>query len=119
SVEGAVAERELPVEAGQQIEPEDRQAVNHDESQLKDMKALQHKRRDQSCDDDRRDHDQPSVHGSVAANPRRRAHEAGSGPRREGHTRLTTGRPKTPLGLTISTATISTSAIVSFSSRPT
>ena len=45
--------------------------------------------------------------------------QEGSFGRRHRHTRLTTARPKTPLGLTISTATISIRAIVSFNSRPT
>ena len=35
------------------------------------------------------------------------------------YTRLTTARPKSPLGFTVSTATMMNSAMVSLSSRPT
>ena len=51
-IKGAVPERELTVKAGQQVEAQDRQAVDHDLGQLKDQKAFADKR-DQQRNEDR------------------------------------------------------------------
>src|ERR1700756_2908688 len=102
-------ERELPVEAGQQIETEDGQAVDHYQGQLENKKALENKGYHQRHGYSGRNQ---KMAGSRLCNHQdagRRAREGNCLPRRACHTRLTTVRPNTPLGLTISTATISTS----------
>ena len=117
-VKGAVPQRELPVEAGQQIETQDRQAVDHHQGQLENKKALENKGDYQRHDDRRRNEELAGARLCDHESARRRACKGNCLPRRARHTRLTTVRPNTPLGLTISTATISTRAIVSFNSRP-
>ena len=124
AVKRAVPERELAVEPGQQVEAEDRQAVDHHQGQLEHAQSRartaapaaprSHARRSQPC----------CVAAATARRVRRglgRVERDRALPaiRAARHTRVTTRRPKMPLGRTISTATISTSAIVSFSSRPT
>ena len=47
-----MAERKLAVEAGEQIEPEDRDGVNHRQRELENEKILHHERQ-RDRDDDR------------------------------------------------------------------
>ena len=120
AVKCAVPHRELAVEAGQQIEAEDRQPVDHHLGQLEDDKALEHEGQHH------RDHQNARQHPMAGRGPGRplRAVRPDGGCEecgilwRRRHTRLTTLRPKIPAGRTISTATITNSAIVSFRSRP-
>lgn len=121
-VKRAVPERELAIEAGQQVEPEDRERVDHHQRQLEHDKALADQRYQQSDDQDPGNCPVISrglcrTFGGAEGGVERDALPGGMF--RRAHTRLTTRRPKIPAGRTISTATIRTSAIVSFSSRPT
>ena len=114
-----VAERELAVEAREQIEAENRDGVDDRERNLEDVEILQHERH--------REHDQEAAAEKEAA-PRGQRDAADYAHRgraldvrrsMHGHTRVTTGRPNSPLGFTHSTATMMISAIESFISRPT
>ena len=112
-------ERELAVEPGQQVEAEDRQPVDHDHGQLEDHEIRRDEGEQQPDGDQRADREvaRARTPGYRRALRRDEGFGVDSLARRD-HTRLTTARPKTPLGRTSSTATISTSAIVSVSSRP-
>ena len=125
-VKRTVPKRELAVETGQQVEPEDRQRIDHHLGQLEGDKAAGEERDHQRDEHDRRQRDPAAdrISEQAAASRADDRHEDRAALRRdffggEAHTRVTIWRPKMPLGRTISTATISTKAIVSFSSRPT
>src|SRR5262245_13327390 len=113
-----MAERELPVEAGEEIEAENCNAVDDRERDLKDVEILHHER----------DHGEEHQSGSEQDDPPRRNRNASDGGDRrlarfdralQHHTLVTTGRPNRPLGFTHSTATMMQSAMESFISRPT
>src|SRR5271166_4725529 len=106
-------ERELSIEAGEQIQPEDRQSVDHHQGQLEDDKTLEEKGYQQRCDQRRGDGNLAGARAETRPGARRGRVKCYSLPPRYDHTRLTTARPKIPVGLAISTATISTRAIVS------
>src|SRR2546428_2479391 len=94
-VEGAVAEGDLAVVAGEDVEPEQRDGVHQHQRELKGaIAADQERQRASNADQDAEEKD-PSP-----------------------HTRVTYTLPKRPEGFTSSTPTMSTSATASFSSLP-
>ena len=112
-VEGAVAERELAVEAGEEVQAADGDRVDQHQRQLENEEALGDER-----DGNREQY--PDKQDRAAERQRR----AGAGDRERlggfhDHTRCTLTRPKRPPGFTTSTVTMMTSAIGSFSSLPT
>jgi len=99
-VERPVAERELAVKAGQDVQAEDRDRVHHDQVELEHAVVLEQEgQHQQRHHDDRAADPDPLAIGGV-------------------HTRVTTFLPNSPSGFSVSVATISTSATVSFSSVP-
>src|SRR5207245_2107737 len=98
-VEGAVAERDLAVEARQDVEAEQRDRVDEDLGELEQAEVAQQERQ-RAGDRDRRENDRPPP------------------PLPAAHTRCIATRPNSPLGLTSKTTRIIASATVSLSSVP-
>src|SRR3989454_1067588 len=94
-VEGAVAEGDLAVVAGEDVEPEQRDGVHQYQCELKGVIAADQERQRAGNDDEDAEEKDPSA-----------------------HTRVTYTLPKRPEGFTSSTPTMSTSATASFSSLP-
>jgi hypothetical protein len=99
-VEGAVPERELAVEAGQDVQAQDGDGIHQHQVELEHAVVL-----DQEGQHQQRDEQQ------CATQPDPLAIESL-------HTRVTTFLPNMPSGRSVSVPTISTSATVSFSSVP-
>ncbi len=97
--EGAVAERNLAVEAGEQIEAEERDGEDQHLRTLVEMVARRKERKGEPACEDRERHDEPHV----------------------GHrqTLATRRRPNRPEGRQTSTPTMIASATESFTSAPT
>ena len=100
-IERAVAERDLPVVAGENVGAEHRNRVIEHHGELEDPITRDEKRQ---------------RHGK-----RQRRGDGGHAPirARHGHTRVTTDRPNRPDGLTTSTPMMTRSATLSFNSVPT
>ena len=97
-VEGAVAERELAVEAGQQVEAEDGDRVDQHQRQLEDEEVLRRERNGNRQQD-------PDQQDRAAERQRRAGAGDGKGLGRfHGQTRCTWTRPNRPPGRTTSTA---------------
>src|SRR6201999_1997734 len=105
-VERAVPERELPVEASEEIETEDRDGIDERERDLEDVEVLRHERDHGENDQSAAEQDPaPDVERNAGDLADRRLHGLGCGSV-HGHTLVTTGRPNRPLGFTHSTATM-------------
>ena len=108
-----MAERELAVVAGQDVEAEDRDRVDQRERDLEDPVVAERERQQRGQDQQR---EQRERRGS--ARPDRGA-GARDGARPSAQTRRTTRRPNRPFGRSSSTSMISASATVSLRSVPT
>ena len=112
-----MAERELAVEAGQQVEAKDRDGVDDRERDLEDVEIFQDERDRKKDHEPGREREHPQLRHRNAADGRRGG--AGCFGALQHHTLVTTGRPNRPLGFTVRIATMMISAIESFISRPT
>ena len=91
-------ERDLPVEAGEDVQPEDRDRVHQHQVELKHAIVLHQERKHHGGHQQQRQPDPDDA--------------------RLAHTLVTTCLPNSPLGISVNVPTINTSATVNFNSVP-